>query len=60
MNRETKRIAGFIVLHTIGVLLYVALFYGTFLITTYLLKMSLGIYDIEDSIQKIEKRIENM
>jgi cell division protein FtsL len=44
----------------IGIVLYVFMFYGMFLLATYLLKTSLGIYDIEDSIQKIEKRIENM
>jgi len=44
----------------IGIVLYVFMFYGMFLLATYLLKTSLGIYDIEDNIQKIEKRIENM
>jgi uncharacterized membrane protein YciS (DUF1049 family) len=44
----------------IAVGIYIGLFYGVFLLSTYLLKISLGIYDIEDSIQKIEKRIEDM
>jgi len=60
MKPEIKRglVKGFFT--GIGIVLYVFMFYGMFLLATYLLKTSLGIYDIEDNIQKIEKRIENM
>lgn len=60
MKPEIKRglVKGFFT--GIGIVLYVFMFYGMFLLATYLLKTSLGIYDIEDNIQKIEERIDKM
>lgn len=60
MKPEIKRglVKGFFT--GIGVVIYVFMFYAVFLLTTHLLKISLGIYDIESSIKKIEERIDKM
>lgn len=47
-----------IVAYLFVIMIYISLFYGTYLLSIYLLKQSLGIYDIENRIEKIELRLE--
>jgi hypothetical protein len=47
-----------IVAYIFVIMIYISLFYGTYLLTIYLLRESLGIYDIEHRLDKIEMRMD--
>jgi hypothetical protein len=57
MVKMHKQIAK-IIAYIFAIMIYVSLFYGTYLLSIYLLRQSLGIYDIENRIEKIEMRLE--
>jgi len=44
--------------YVVGIAIYCLFFYGLFLLSTYLLKEGLGIYEIERDIKEIRERLE--
>jgi len=51
-----KQIAKYIAI-VFAIMVYISLFYGTYLASIYLLKVSLGIYDIEERVNLIENEM---
>lgn len=47
-----------IVAYLFIIMVYISLFYGTYLLSIYLLRESLGIHDIEQRLNKIEMKID--
>ena len=54
MHKQIAKIIAYI----FAIMIYVSLFYGTYLLTLYLLKQSLGIYEIEERLDRIELKLE--
>jgi hypothetical protein len=44
--------------YVVGIAIYCIFIYGVFLLTTYILKTGLGIYDIERDIKEIREKLE--